>query len=63
VEIAVVIARSGKIFSLGIRNSSSKPYLDSAALHAVKMSVPFPALPDDFPLERMEAAFLFQYYE
>ncbi|MBN1225162.1 MAG: TonB C-terminal domain-containing protein [Candidatus Aminicenantes bacterium] len=63
VEITVVIDKSGEILSLRIRNSSSKPYLDTAALNAIKMSTPFPALPGDFPLDRLEADFLFQYYE
>ena len=63
VEITVVIAKSGELLSASIRNSSSKSYLDAAALNAIKMSTPFPALPEDFPLERLEADLLFQYYE
>ena len=63
VEISVVVAKSGKLLSFEIRNSSGLRYLDMAALNAIKLSTPLPALPDDFPLDRLEADLLFQYYE
>jgi TonB family protein len=63
VEIAIVVAKSGELLSFAIRNSSGLAPLDKAALDAVKMSLPFPSLPDDFPLDRLEADLLFQYYE
>jgi TonB family protein len=63
VEISVVVARSGEVLSFEIRNSSGIPMLDLAALNAINLSSPLPALPDDFPLDRLEADLLFQYYE
>lgn len=63
VEISLVVARSGELLSVEIRNSSGIPWLDTAALNAVNLSAPLPALPYDFPLARLEADLLFQYYE
>jgi TonB family protein len=63
VEISVVVAKSGELLSSEIRNSSGIQRLDMAALNAIKMSSPLPALPDDFPLDCLEADLLFQYYE
>ncbi len=63
VEVSVVVAKSGELLSLEIRNSSGKPNLDMAALNAIRLSAPLPALPDDFPPDRLEADLLFQYYE
>jgi TonB family protein len=63
VEISVSIAKSGELLSFEIRNSSGIPALDLAALRAINLSTPFPQLPDDFPLDRLDADLLFQYYE
>lgn len=63
VEITVSIGKNGDLLNVGIRNSSAQPTLDQAALNAVRMSAPFPELPDNFPSDRVEAHFLFQYNE
>jgi TonB family protein len=63
VEISVVVAKSGELLSFEIRNSSGTPHLDMAALNAINLSAPLPALPGDFPLDRLEAHLVFQYYE
>jgi protein TonB len=63
VEITVSIGKNGGLLNVGIRNSSAHPTLDQAALNAVRMSAPFPNLPDNFPNDSLEAHFLFQYNE
>jgi TonB family protein len=63
VEVTVAIRKNGDLLNVGIRNSSANPTLDQAALNAVRMSSPFPELPDNFPNDSLEAHFLFQYDE
>ena len=63
VEITVSIGKKGDLLNVGIRNSSAHPTLDQAALYAVRMSAPFPSLPDNFPNDSLEAHFLFHYNE
>ena len=63
VEITVSIGKNGDLLEIHIRNSSAHPTLDQAALNAVRMSAPFPELPDDFPNDSVEAHFLFRYNE
>jgi TonB family protein len=63
VEIVVSIGKNGDLRNVGIRNSSAHPRLDQAALNAVRMSTPFPELPDNFPNDSLEVYFLFQYNE
>lgn len=63
VEITVSIGKNGDLQNVGIRNSSAYPTLDQAALYAVRMSAPFPSLPDSFPNENLEVHFLFRYNE
>lgn len=61
VGISVVIERNGGISSLEIIDSSHVLLLDQAAFEALKLSVPFPELPEDFPEKDLEVYFLFQY--
>lgn len=63
VEITVSIGKNGNLLNLSIRNSSAHPPLDQAALTAVRMSAPFPELPDNFPNDSVEVHFLFRYNE
>jgi TonB family protein len=63
VEVTVSIGKNGDLLNLSIRNSSAHPALDQAALNAIRMSAPFPELPNNFPDDRMEAHFLFRYNE
>jgi len=63
VEVTVAIRKNGDLLNVGIRNSSANPTLDQAALNAIRMSSPFPELPNNFPNDSLEAHFLFQYDE
>jgi len=63
VEITVSVGKSGDLLNLSIRNSSGQPTFDLAALNALRMSAPFPELPDDFPNDTLEVDFLFKYDE
>jgi len=61
VGISVIVERSGRVSSAEVVYSSFNPLLDEVALRAVTASFPFPALPDDFPNEHLEAFFEFHY--
>ena len=41
--------------------TSEQDFLDQAVFKALKLSLPLPVLPDDFPQNNLEAVFLFQY--
>jgi TonB family protein len=59
VEIAVVILKNGDISSAEILAPSDNKSFDQAALEAVEVSSPLPALPADFPAESLEISFVF----
>jgi TonB family protein len=59
VEIAVIILKTGEISSAEILAPSDSKSFDRAALEAVEVSSPLPALPDDFPAARLEISFVF----
>lgn len=59
VGISVIIEKNGELSSIQMVNSSNIQALDEAALRAVRMSSPFPNLPDDFPDKSLEAYFEF----
>ncbi len=61
VMFAVVIGKSGELSSLEFLEGSSLEVLDQAALRALRTSLPFPPLPDDFPADLLEAFFVFTY--
>jgi TonB family protein len=61
VGISTVIEKSGEVSSIKFVNSSLDQILDEAALRAVRMSSPFPGLPDDFPKKNIEVYFEFHY--
>jgi len=63
VSILVKIERNGEISHMEIVESSDVSELDHLALNAVNSSLPFPSLPDEFPLKILEAYFVFQYNE
>lgn len=63
VKILVSVERNGELHSVEIVNSSAVPLFDQAALKAIDVSSPFPALPDDFPADNLEAYFVFEYSE
>jgi outer membrane biosynthesis protein TonB len=61
VKIVLIIRRNGELASLEVSESSSLDVLDDAAVKALRASLPFPALPDDFPGDLLEADFEFAY--
>jgi len=63
VGVSVIIDKNGKLTSTEILSSSRVDSLDQAAIEAIRLSSPFPSLPDDFPYKTLEAFFVFQYYD
>jgi len=63
VKLTVVFRKNGEIASLEIVEGTALDALDEAALNAVRMSFPFPALPDDFPADLLEASIEFNYHD
>jgi len=63
VKIIVVIKKNGEIASLELVEGTALDSLDEAALNAVRASLPFPALPDDFPADLLEASIEFNYHD
>lgn len=61
VGISVIIEKNGELLSVKIVNSSDVHLLDEAALKAIELSSPFPALPDVLPVAKLEAYFEFHY--
>ncbi len=62
-RLLVTIKKSGELASIEILETTSLETLDQAALKAIRSSLPFPALPDDFPGDILEAYFDFIYNE
>jgi len=63
VKIHVIFGKQGDLVSVKIVDSSEFLVFDSTALRAIHSSVPFSPLPDDFPLDRLEAYLVFQFNE
>jgi len=61
VRISAIIEKNGEISFMDLVETSEQDALDQAALKALKLSLPFPGLPGDFPQKNLEAVFLFQY--
>ncbi len=61
VGISVTVEKNGELSSIQMVSSSSVQQLDEAALRAVRMSSPFPSLPDDFPKNNLETYLEFVY--
>jgi len=61
VGISVIVEKNGELSSIQMVNSSSIQALDETALRAIRMSSPFPDLPDDFPNKNLEAYLEFLY--
>ncbi|MFW6129345.1 MAG: energy transducer TonB [Candidatus Aminicenantaceae bacterium] len=59
-KISVIVKKDGILKSIEIVTSSHDQDFDSAALDAVKTSLPFPGLPDGFFEEDIEIYLLFQ---
>ncbi len=63
VKVIVVIKKNGELASVELAEGSARDVLDEAALGAVRSSLPFPALPGDFPGDFLEASIEFTYHD
>ncbi len=63
ISMIVVIKKTGELDSIEIIEGTSLEPLDRAALDALRASLPFPALPADFPGDLLEINFEFVYNE
>jgi hypothetical protein len=61
IRFSVIINKKGELSSIEIIEISSIESLDQAALAALRASLPFPALPVDFPGDLLEMLFEFVY--
>ncbi|MGB8958881.1 MAG: TonB C-terminal domain-containing protein [Candidatus Aminicenantales bacterium] len=61
ISMVVVIKKTGELDSIEILEGTSLETLDRAALDAIRASLPFPALPADFPGDLLEINFEFVY--
>ena len=61
ISMIVVVKKTGELDSIEILEGTSIEVLDQAALEALRSSLPFPALPDDFPGDLLEITFEFLY--
>jgi TonB family protein len=61
VGITVTFARDGNVVSAAIKRPSHIQILDQSALNAVKLSAPYPPLPEQYPGSQLTAFFLFKY--
>ncbi len=61
ISMIVVIKKTGELDSIEILEGTSLETLDRAALEALRTSLPFPALPADFPGDLLEITFEFVY--
>jgi len=63
VRIILIISKSGDLSSLEMVEGSALDVLDRAAVKAIRASLPFPALPADFPGDFLEAHVEFSYHD
>jgi TonB family protein len=63
ISMIVVIKKTGELDSIEILEGTSLEILDRAALDAIRSSLPFPALPADFPGDLLEITFEFVYHD
>lgn len=61
ISMIVVIKKTGELDSIEIFEGTGVETLDRAALEAIRASLPFPALPADFPGDLLEITFEFVY--
>lgn len=61
VSFIVVVKKSGELESIEVLEGTTIESLDRAALEAIRASLPFPALPPDFPGDLLEMTFEFVY--
>ncbi|MGD1009106.1 MAG: TonB C-terminal domain-containing protein [Candidatus Aminicenantales bacterium] len=63
VRIILIISKSGDLSSLEMVEGTALDVLDRAAVKAIRASLPFPALPADFPGDFLEAHVEFSYHD
>lgn len=61
VGITVLVGKTGNLTLIEVIAPSKNDALDQAAMRALEMSAPFPALPAEFPDSSLEVYFIFQY--
>ena len=61
VGIGVIFDKYGEVISAKIKRPSDVQPLDQSALNAIKMSAPYPHLPEQFPGDQLKAFFLFNF--
>jgi TonB family protein len=61
VSFIVVVKKTGELESIEVLEGTTVEVLDRAALEAIRASLPFPALPPDFPGDLLEMTFEFVY--
>jgi hypothetical protein len=63
VRIAVMIEKDGTLSSFETETTTNLEIFNSAAVEALKLSLPLPSLPDDFPSPNLKAVFVFTYHD
>ncbi len=63
VKIFIMIGKQGNLMAMEMVKSSDFLAFDQTTTRAIRSTVPFPPLPDDFPSDRLEAYLVFQFYE
>ncbi len=63
VKILIIVGKTGNLISMEIVKASDFPVFDQTTTAAIRSSAPFPPLPEDFPLERLEAFLVFEFHE
>jgi TonB family protein len=61
--LVLLVDRDGQLVSLEITNSTTSEVLDQAAISAVRLCLPFPPLPPDFPGKKLEFYLVFTYHD
>jgi hypothetical protein len=61
VEVYLVIEKTGQISTLALIKSSMVGPFDQSAINALKLSIPLPSLPADFPNRNLPAYFIFRF--
>ena len=55
------VLRNGSVPELVLRSGSGMESLDGAALASIRMSIPFPSLPPEFPGQDIRLRFIYLY--
>jgi periplasmic protein TonB len=61
IKLSFSIDRHGKLLDIVVLRSSGRKILDQAAIYALRKAAPFPALPKDWQLERLNIKVNFEY--